>query len=90
MLSTKDSDGILSHLLRSGDEIYLVPVPEHSSYPPASLAAQAKDLEPSLEKIKLFPELFQALNHLGDSRQAIICGSLYLVGYFLQQQNKMI
>ena len=90
MLSTKDSDGILTHLLRAGDEIYFVPVPDHSTTPPQLLADQAKEIEANLEKIRVFPELFQALDHLASERQAIICGSLYLVGYFLKQLKEMI
>jgi dihydrofolate synthase/folylpolyglutamate synthase len=88
MLSTKDHADIFQALLRPGDHLYLVPVPDHSSAEPQELAELATNLCPQLTEIKTYPDLFMALdraifNHHNQERLLVICGSLYLIGYFL-------
>jgi dihydrofolate synthase/folylpolyglutamate synthase len=89
MLSTKDHQGILRTLLRPQDELLLVPVPDHSTAQPEELAQLAQEICPQLTSIKTFPDLElalnQALNQLIFPEEAtiVICGSLYLLGYFL-------
>ncbi|MGD2181378.1 bifunctional folylpolyglutamate synthase/dihydrofolate synthase [Lusitaniella coriacea] len=85
ILSTKDHADIFSALLRPGNRLYLVPVPDHSSADPEQLSAIARSRCPQLETCKTFPNLLSALeNALARDRQIILCGSLYLVGYFLK------
>lgn len=85
ILSTKDHADIFSVLLRPGDRLYLVPVPDHSFADPEQLGAIAQSCCPQLEGCKTFPDLIPALeNALSRDRQIILCGSLYLVGYFLK------
>ena len=92
ILSTKDHQEIFEALLRPGDRLYLVPVPDHSTANPQDLGVLAQQVCPELEQIAIAEELFVALNQAqaedekGD-RILVLCGSLYLVGYFLQKLN---
>jgi dihydrofolate synthase/folylpolyglutamate synthase len=89
MLSTKDHRDIFEALLQRGDRLYLVPIPDHSTANPAELAILAQSICPDLMSIAEAGDVFNALERaiaddaMGD-RQIILCGSLYLVGYFLQ------
>ncbi|AFY81933.1 bifunctional folylpolyglutamate synthase/dihydrofolate synthase [Oscillatoria acuminata] len=84
MLSTKDHAGIFSALLRSGDNLYLVPVPDHDSAKPEDLATLARNICPELEDIRCYSDLFLALKDALqlESNLTVLCGSLYLLGYF--------
>ncbi|MEG4146873.1 folylpolyglutamate synthase/dihydrofolate synthase family protein [Microcoleus sp. Pol12B5] len=88
ILATKDCDDILKALLKKGDRLYLVPVPDQNSSSPAELATLAQIICPELTLCQAFPDLTTALDAAvtGDNR-TILCGSLYLIGYFLQQQQ---
>ena len=88
ILATKDCDDILKALLKKGDRLYLVPVPDPNSSSPAELATLAQSICPELTLCQAFPDLTTALDAAvtGDNL-TILCGSLYLVGYFLQQQQ---
>jgi dihydrofolate synthase / folylpolyglutamate synthase len=92
MLSTKDHADIFQALLKSGDSLYLVPVPDHSTADPETLAQLASQVCPNLDDCQTFPELFIALKTAfngtnDDDRVVILCGSLYLLGYFLKHSN---
>ncbi|MFB8792388.1 MAG: hypothetical protein U7123_26960, partial [Potamolinea sp.] len=86
MLSTKDHAEIFEALLRPADQLYLVPVPDHSSADPNFLATLAKNICPELADCRTYPELDSALNQAIVSPEylVILCGSLYLVGSFLK------
>jgi dihydrofolate synthase/folylpolyglutamate synthase len=87
MLSTKDHPGILGVLLKEGDRLYLVPVPDHSSANPADLAILARQICPNITSCETFPDLNFALDQattVSQPQEAIVlCGSLYLLGHFL-------
>lgn len=85
MLSTKDHSGIFTALLQPGDNLYLVPVPDHDSAKPDDLATLARNICPEVEDIRCFSDLFPALKEALqlDSQLTVLCGSLYLLGYFL-------
>ncbi|MEG3435645.1 folylpolyglutamate synthase/dihydrofolate synthase family protein [Pannus brasiliensis CCIBt3594] len=86
MLSTKDHDEIFQALLRDGDSLYLVPVPDHSSADPEKLADLARSIGPSLDTVETFPDLRAGLEKAIErepGRSIVLCGSLYLVGHFL-------
>jgi dihydrofolate synthase/folylpolyglutamate synthase len=86
ILSTKDHQEIFQALLRDGDSLYLVPVPDHSSADPEKLAELARAICPNLSRLETFRDLFSGLekaNQESPDSQIILCGSLYLVGYFL-------
>lgn len=87
IIATKDSDDILKALLKKGDRLYLVPVPDQNSTPPAELAVLAQTVCPELTLCQTFLDLKTALDvAVADNNLTVVCGSLYLVGYFLQQQ----
>lgn len=88
ILSTKEHSEIFRALLRPEEHLYLVPVPDHSTANPAELATLAANICPDLASIQTFENLFPALddaiqNHC--DRAIVLCGSLYLVGYFVKQ-----
>ena len=90
MLSTKEHREIFRALLRPGDELYLVPVPSHSSAKPQDLASLAIDVCPDLQRCQTATDLFTALEQIdcrSDSQEKLIvfCGSLYLIGYFFSK-----
>ncbi len=84
ILSTKDHQGIFRALLSPGDRLYLVPVPDHSSADPQKLAILAQSICPELAVCLVYGDVHQALEQaLPQPELTILCGSLYLVGYFL-------
>jgi dihydrofolate synthase / folylpolyglutamate synthase len=91
ILSTKEHSEIFKALLRPDEHLYLVPVPDHSTAIPAELAILAANICPSLASIQTFDKLFSALdlavNRYRD-RAIVLCGSLYLVGYFIKKSFK--
>lgn len=94
MLSTKDHQDILQVLLKPQDELHLVPVPDHSSAEPKELATLAKQVCPRLSKCETYNNLFTALNvaldsaaNSTDDKLVVLCGSLYLIGYFFQKSK---
>ncbi|HBB33398.1 MAG TPA: bifunctional folylpolyglutamate synthase/dihydrofolate synthase [Cyanobacteria bacterium UBA8803] len=89
ILSTKDHADIFRALLRPSDRLYLVPVPDRSSAAPDTLEAIAREICPELAECFSYPNLATALD-VAVSNSAdepdnliVLCGSLYLVGYFL-------
>ena len=91
ILSTKDHEDIFSALLRPQDELHLVPVPDHSTADPKELANLAQQLCPQLSHCKTYTDLFMALDVVWKNRQdddlVILCGSLYLIGYFFSSSK---
>jgi len=91
ILFTKDHAEIFEAILRSGDQLYLVPVPDHSSADPNALATLAASICPELADCHTYPDLFTGLEAAtsnvaeASDRLIVLCGSLYLVGYFLKQ-----
>jgi len=91
IIATKDCDDILTALLKKGDRLYLVPVPDQNSTSPAELAALAQIICPELTLCQTFPDLTTALDDaVADGNLTVICGSLYLVGHFLKIQTSRI
>ncbi|HBK97927.1 MAG TPA: bifunctional folylpolyglutamate synthase/dihydrofolate synthase, partial [Microcoleaceae bacterium UBA10368] len=91
ILATKDCDDILKALLKKGDRLYLVPIPDQNSTSPAELAALAQIICPELTLCQTFPDLTTALdNAVVENNLTVICGSLYLVGHFLKIQTSRI
>lgn len=93
MLSTKDHADVFRALLRGGDRLYLVPVPDHSSADPEDLATLAKMICPTLASCQICPDVMTALNAatselvqdpVSQSSLTVLCGSLYLIGHFFK------
>ena len=84
MLTTKDHREVFEALLRPGDSLYLVPVPEHLSADPSELAAMAKSVCPDLSHCGTHADLHQGLTALAADTASlkVFCGSLYLIGHF--------
>lgn len=88
MLSTKDHGDIFSALLRKGDRLYLVPVPDHSSAEPEYLATLAQSICPELADCHTYPDLTAGLEAaISPESLLVLCGSLYLLGHFLEQNR---
>jgi dihydrofolate synthase / folylpolyglutamate synthase len=102
VLSNKDYQEMFAHLLRPGDSLYLVPVPGHSSAELPELLKIAKENYPNLAHSWTFNDVQLALQAAvlesrspqnpqsitGQSSELVVlCGSLYLLGHFLQQEE---
>ncbi|MDT9340412.1 bifunctional folylpolyglutamate synthase/dihydrofolate synthase [Trichodesmium erythraeum 21-75] len=89
MLSTKEHSEIFRALLRPGDRLYLVPVPDHSSADLNQLSTIAQDICTKLDFCQVYPHLTPALEEaITDSKNLIVlCGSLYLLGHFIKMKS---
>lgn len=88
ILSTKDHADIFKALLKTGDRLYLVPVPDNNSAEPEALATLAQTICPGLAVCQTYPDLFTGLEAaIRNEHLTVLCGSLYLIGYFFQQQQ---
>ena len=88
MLSTKDHADVFKELLKSGDRLYLVPVPGHSSANPQELAVLAKQICPELANCGVYGDVFTALEtaiEKSGQDPIVLCGSLYLIGDFFEK-----
>ena len=85
MLATKDHSDIFHGLLKPGDKLYLVPVPDSNSADLEELAKLATSICPDLNFCHIYADVFLALDAAfnGTDNQVILCGSLYLIGHFL-------
>ena len=89
----KDHEDIFKALLREGDRLSLVPVPDHSTAEPEKLAKLALNNCPHLTQINTYTDVLIALdkaifNNGNREKLLVICGSLYLLGYVLANLNK--
>ncbi len=89
MLSTKEHNVIFKTLLRTNDQLHLVPVPDHSSAVPSELAELASSVCPGLNLCEIYTDLSSALTKVFSTNNnlVILCGSLYLAGHFLQGKD---
>ncbi|MEH2396533.1 bifunctional folylpolyglutamate synthase/dihydrofolate synthase [Nostoc sp.] len=97
MFSDKDHADIFAALLQPGDRLYLVPIsiepwPGRTSADLNYLANLAYSLCPELGDRQIYPDLFTALEAATSTATTddliVLCGSLYLVGDFLQIGNR--
>jgi dihydrofolate synthase / folylpolyglutamate synthase len=92
MLATKDHGEMFKTLLRSGDSLYLVPVPGHQSADLVKLVELAKSVRSGLERVWVFDDVMQGLQAATDAQKkgegVVLCGSLYLLGDFLGREGK--
>lgn len=86
MLSTKDHGEIFTALLRPGDKLYLVPVPDPRSADPQQLALLAQSICASLASCQACVDLKAGLEAaaIDSENLTVLSGSLYLVGSFLR------
>lgn len=85
MLSTKEHSEIFKALIKPGDRLYLVPVPDHSSADLEHLTKLARDTCTELAFCQAYPDLKTALTEVitHSENLIVLCGSLYLLGHFL-------
>ncbi|MFM7370299.1 MAG: bifunctional folylpolyglutamate synthase/dihydrofolate synthase, partial [Sphaerospermopsis kisseleviana] len=85
MLATKDHGDIFQELLKTGDKLYLVPVPDSNYANLEDLKKLALEICPDLGFCSIYEDVFLALDAAFTSSEnlVILCGSLYLIGYFL-------
>lgn len=89
MIANKDHAEVFAALLRPGDRLYLVPVPDHISADLSTLAAVAQSTCPELAGCHLKADVFAALDEaiaLDGVGTTLLCGSLYLIGDFLKRR----
>jgi dihydrofolate synthase / folylpolyglutamate synthase len=89
MLSTKDHTDIFRALLRSNDQLYIVPVPDNNSANPDELAKLAREVRPDLSICRAYPDFSSALEaaFTPNDNLVVLCGSLYLIGHFLRVES---
>ncbi|HEY9877372.1 MAG TPA: folylpolyglutamate synthase/dihydrofolate synthase family protein [Leptolyngbyaceae cyanobacterium] len=93
MLSTKDHADVFRELLRPGDRLHLVPVPDHYSAELTQLSAIAQEICPNLSHCQTHESLGEGLRAVWSSNSeapsnalTVLCGSLYLIGHFFTMQ----
>lgn len=90
MIGTKDHADILNALLREGDRLFLVPVPEHIPADLDALAALAQAVCPTLKHCGCYGDVMEGLAAAeADNPTIVLCGSLYLIGHFFQQVKEI-
>jgi dihydrofolate synthase/folylpolyglutamate synthase len=89
MMAKKDHAEIFQALLRPGDRLYLVPVPDAKSANPEALAGLATELCPTLQDCQTFADASLALSTATLTAATpdviVLCGSLYLIGAVFAQ-----
>lgn len=91
MLANKDHGDIFQELLKPGESLSLVPVPDSNSANLEELEKLALEICPDLDLCCFHPDVFSALDAAftsekvkeGRENLVVLCGSLYLIGYFL-------
>lgn len=88
MIATKDHADVFQALLRSGDSLILVPVPDHLSADLNTLATLALEICPDLNTCHIQADVITGLEMAAQLQQEkatiVLCGSLYLIGHFFK------
>ncbi|MBW4514482.1 MAG: bifunctional folylpolyglutamate synthase/dihydrofolate synthase [Timaviella obliquedivisa GSE-PSE-MK23-08B] len=88
MIANKDHGEVFQELLRAGDRLYLVPVPEHLPTDMDALAQVAQTACPSLVHCGVYADVIEGLEAAFEAdlteqnSTTVLCGSLYLIGHF--------
>ncbi|MBF2078500.1 MAG: bifunctional folylpolyglutamate synthase/dihydrofolate synthase [Synechococcales cyanobacterium T60_A2020_003] len=90
MISNKDHAEVFSALLRPGDTLHLVPVPDHITEAPTNLAAIAQTVCPDLADCLCHNDAIAGLQAALFSTEkppgtVVLCGSIYMIGYVLKE-----
>jgi dihydrofolate synthase / folylpolyglutamate synthase len=88
LLSTKDPTEIFEALLRPGNRLILVPVPDHLTANPEELRAIAQTVCPQLADCRTGSDVIEGLTQVFTENPTdgliVLCGSLYLIGHFFK------
>ncbi|HEY9625689.1 MAG TPA: folylpolyglutamate synthase/dihydrofolate synthase family protein [Coleofasciculaceae cyanobacterium] len=91
MIANKDHAEVFAALLRPGDSLYLVPVPEHLPVDLEILATLVQEICPDLQHCRIYLDVIAGLNAAASDKQTeaaiVLCGSLYLIGHFFKLQG---
>ncbi|NEQ98664.1 MAG: bifunctional folylpolyglutamate synthase/dihydrofolate synthase, partial [Cyanothece sp. SIO2G6] len=71
MLKTKDHEAIFRELLREGDRLALVPVPDPTSAQPQDLAYVAQNCCPNLQDCQTYPDIWGLLDQLASRSSSL-------------------
>ncbi|NJR39913.1 MAG: bifunctional folylpolyglutamate synthase/dihydrofolate synthase [Leptolyngbyaceae cyanobacterium CSU_1_4] len=88
MIANKDHGDVFRELLRAGDRLYLVPVPDHLPTDMDTLAQVAQTVCPGLAHCAVYVDVIAGLEAAVETRSpqqnstTVLCGSLYLIGHF--------
>jgi dihydrofolate synthase / folylpolyglutamate synthase len=88
MLNTKEYLPILQALLRSGDRVHLVPVPDELTATPDELLAVVKSINPCLDATTFADWQSGLTAAYKYSQPVVMSGSLYLLGDFYRLSTK--
>lgn len=85
MMATKDHTEVFQALLRPGDSLFIVPVPDSSSADPHQLASLAQQVCPQLAHWQVDADLVLGLEAATQAGSlTVLTGSLYLLGQFFR------
>lgn len=89
MIANKDHADVFKALLRPGDSLYLVPVPDHIAVDLSELKTIATTVCSTLAVCDIHESVSKALTVAAAQAQTmggtlVLCGSLYLIGHFFQ------
>jgi dihydrofolate synthase / folylpolyglutamate synthase len=87
MIGGKDHGDVFRALLRSGDRLYLVPVPDHAAADLSEMALAAKSWGAQVE---IYEDLWAGLEAACEESElgtVVLCGSLYLIGHFFRERS---
>ena len=84
MLANKDHREIFQALLKSGDRLYVVPVPDANFADLEMLVSLAQEVCLEIAETAAFPTVEDALEAAKNYNLTVLCGSLYLLGDFLK------
>lgn len=90
MIGTKDHAEVFQALLRPGDRLFLVPVPDHLASDLEKMAQEAQAICPALQHCSIHADVIDGLEAAADAQLAdpestiVLAGSLYLIGYFFK------
>lgn len=93
MIGTKDHADVFKALLRPGEQLYLVPVPEHIPADLVQMQALAETVCPELASCSIYEDVLVGLEAAAYAIQdmgrgtLVLCGSLYLIGHFFKLQQ---
>jgi dihydrofolate synthase/folylpolyglutamate synthase len=91
MIATKDHGDVFKALLRPGDCLNLVPVPDHLWADVEALAELAREVCPQLKDCFIHADVISGLRAATQAQPAsttVLCGSLYLIGHFFRLTQK--
>jgi dihydrofolate synthase / folylpolyglutamate synthase len=93
MIANKDHAEVFQALFRPGDFVYLVPVPDHIPVDLAELAALAWQACPELQHCETYGDVMAGLAAAKQTKSnnatIVLCGSLYLIGYFFKLTGRL-